>query len=60
MQIVKPDGSVRAFMVDDELNIYTVREMRLLAEKHFRKVKIYGDLHELRPNDRRYWLVAVK
>jgi len=57
---VKPDGSVRAFMVDDELNIYTVREMRLLAEKHFRKVKIYGDLHELRPNDRRYWLVAVK
>ena len=60
VQIIKPDGSVRAFMVDDELNIYTPREMRLLAEKHFRKVKIYGDLHELRPNDRRYWLVAVK
>ncbi|CAD5244231.1 class I SAM-dependent methyltransferase [Thermococcus camini] len=60
VQIVKPDGSVRAFMVDDELNIYTPREMRLLAGKHFRKVKIYGDGHELRPNDRRYWLVAVK
>ena len=60
VQIVKPDGSVRAFMVDDELNIYTPREMRLLAEKHFRRVKIYGDLHELRPNDRRYWLVTVK
>ncbi|ACS33190.1 Methyltransferase C-terminus, putative [Thermococcus gammatolerans EJ3] len=38
VQIVKPDGSVRVFMVDDELNIYTVREMRLLAEKHFGKV----------------------
>ncbi|WP_297438700.1 class I SAM-dependent methyltransferase [Thermococcus sp.] len=60
VQIVKPDGSVRAFMVDDELNIYTPREMRLLAGKHFRKVKIYGDGHELRPNDRRYWLVAMK
>ena len=60
VQIVKPDGSVRAFMVDDELNIYTPREMRLLAEKHFRKVKIYGDLHELRSNDRHYWLVGVK
>ncbi|AEH24494.1 SAM-dependent methyltransferase [Pyrococcus yayanosii CH1] len=60
VQIVKPDGSVRAFMVDDELNIYTPREIRLLAEKHFRKVKIYGNLRELRPNDRRYWLVAVK
>ncbi len=60
VQIVKPDGSFKAFMVDDELNIYTPREMRLLAEKHFRKVKIYGDLHELRPNDRRYWLVALK
>ena len=60
VQIVKPDGSVRAFMVDDELNIYTPREMRLLAGRHFRKVKIYGNLHELRPNDRRYWLVAVK
>jgi len=60
VQIVKPDGSVKAFMVDDELNIYTVREMRLLAEKHFRRIKIYGDLHELRPKDRRYWLVAVK
>ncbi|AHL22195.1 class I SAM-dependent methyltransferase [Thermococcus nautili] len=60
VQIIKPNGSVRAFMVDDELNIYTPREMRLLAERHFRKVKIYGNLHELRPNDRRYWLVAVK
>ncbi|GAB6135440.1 class I SAM-dependent methyltransferase [Thermococcus prieurii] len=60
VQVVKPDGSVRAFMVDDELNIYTPREMRLLAGRHFRKVKIYGNLHELRPNDRRYWLVAVK
>jgi len=60
VQIVKPDGSVRAFMVDDELNIYTVREMRLLAERHFRRVKIYGNGHELRPNDRRYWLIAVK
>ncbi|ASJ04601.1 class I SAM-dependent methyltransferase [Thermococcus barossii] len=60
VQIMTPDGSVRAFMVDDELNIYTPRELRLLAEGHFRKVKIYGDLHELRPNDRRYWLVAVK
>ncbi|AIU70500.1 SAM-dependent methyltransferase [Thermococcus eurythermalis] len=60
VQILKPDGSVKAFMVDDELNIYTPREMRLLAEKHFRKVKIYGDGHELRPNDRRYWLVTVK
>ncbi len=60
VQIVKPNGSVRAFMVDDELNIYTPREIRLLAEKHFRRVKIYGNLHELRPSDRRYWLVAVK
>lgn len=60
VQILKPDGSVKAFMVDDELNIYTPREMRLLAEKHFRKVKIYGDGHELKPNDRRYWLVTVK
>jgi len=47
-------------MVDDDLNIYTPREMRLLAGRHFRKVKIYGDGHELRPKDRRYWLVAVK
>lgn len=60
VQIIRPDGSVRAFVVDDELNIYTPREMRLLAERHFRKVKIYGNLHELRPNDRRYWLVAVR
>ncbi|CAB49808.1 class I SAM-dependent methyltransferase [Pyrococcus abyssi] len=60
VQIIKPDGSVKTFMVDDELNIYTPREMRLLAEKHFRKVKIYGNLHELKPNDRRYWLVAIK
>ncbi len=60
VQIIKPDGRVRAFVVDDELNIYTPREMRLLAERHFRRVKIYGDLHELRPNDRRYWLVALR
>lgn len=60
VQIVKPNGSIKAFMVDDELNIYTPREMRLLAERHFRRVKIYGNLHEPRPNDRRYWLVAVK
>ena len=60
VQIIRPDGSVKAFVVDDELNIYTPREMRLLAERHFRKVKIYGNLHELRPNDRRYWLVAVR
>ena len=61
IQIIKPDGSVRAFMVDDELNIYTPREMRLLAERHFRKVRIYGNLRrELRPDDRRYWLVAIR
>ncbi|NJE10315.1 class I SAM-dependent methyltransferase [Thermococcus sp. MAR1] len=60
VQIIKPDGNVKAVFVDDELNIYTPREMGLLAGKHFRKVKIYGDRHELRPNDRRYWLVAVK
>ncbi|GAB6101980.1 class I SAM-dependent methyltransferase [Thermococcus atlanticus] len=60
VQIIRPDGGVRTFMVDDELNIYTPREIRLLAERHFRKVKIYGAGHELRPNDRRYWLVALK
>ncbi|USS40092.1 class I SAM-dependent methyltransferase [Thermococcus aggregans] len=61
VQIVKPDGSVRAFMVDDELNIYIPREMRLLADEFFNEVKIYGHLkRRLDPKDRRYWLVAVK
>ena len=61
VQIVKPDGSVRAFMVDDELNIYTPREIRLLAEKCFREVRIYGNMkRRLDPMDRRYWLVSVK
>ncbi len=61
VQIIKPDGSVRAFMVDDELNIYTPREMRLLAERCFREVRIYGNMkRRLDPMDRRYWLVAVK
>jgi len=60
VQIITPNGSVRAFMVEDKLNIYTPREIRLLAERHFRKVEIYRDGHELRPNERRYWLVAMK
>ncbi|WP_461864965.1 class I SAM-dependent methyltransferase [Thermococcus sp.] len=61
VQIIKPDGSVRAFMVDDELNIYTPREMRLLAERCFREVRIYGNMkRRLDPMDRRYWLVTVK
>jgi len=54
VQIITPNGSVRVFMVEDKLNIYTPREMRLLAGKHFREVKIYGDEHELRPNEKRY------
>lgn len=61
VQIIRPNGETKAFFVDDELNIYTPREMRLLAEKYFKDVRIYGNLRRsLAPNDRRYWLVAVK
>ncbi len=61
VQIIRPNGETKAFFVDDELNIYTPREMRLLATRHFHEVKIYGNLRRsLAPNDRRYWLVAVK
>ncbi|NJE06567.1 class I SAM-dependent methyltransferase [Thermococcus sp. M36] len=61
VQIIKPDGNVKAVFVDDELNIYTPREIRLLAGEYFPKVRIYGNLRrELRPKESRYWLVAVK
>lgn len=61
VQIIKPNGEMNAFFVNDELNIYTPREMRLLAKGHFSEVKIYGHLkRELMPNDRRYWLVGIK
>ncbi|BAA30409.1 class I SAM-dependent methyltransferase [Pyrococcus horikoshii] len=60
VQILRPNGEVKAFLVDDELNIYTPREVRLLAEKYFEKVKIYGNLkRELSPNDMRYWIVGI-
>ncbi|ASJ03747.1 SAM-dependent methyltransferase [Thermococcus profundus] len=61
VQIIKPDRSIRAVFVDDELNIYTPREMRLLAEKYFSEVRIYGNMHRgLKPKEGRYWLVAIK
>lgn len=61
VQIIRPNGETKAFFVDDELNIYTPREMRLMAEKYFKDVRIYGNLRRsLAPSDRRYWLVAVK
>ncbi|NJE26818.1 class I SAM-dependent methyltransferase [Thermococcus sp. MV5] len=61
VQILKPNGETKAFFVDDTLNIYTPREMRLLAKEHFDEVKIYGHLkRRLDPNDRRYWLVGIK
>ncbi|BAD85462.1 SAM-dependent methyltransferase, UbiE/COQ5 family [Thermococcus kodakarensis KOD1] len=61
VQIIMPNGETKAFFVDDELNIYTPREMRLLAEQYFSEVKIYGNLRrDIAPSDRRYWLVAVK
>ncbi|ASJ09211.1 SAM-dependent methyltransferase [Thermococcus siculi] len=61
VQIIKPDGSVKAFFVNDELNIYTPREMRLLAERYFTGVRIYGNLHrDLNPKEGRYWLVAIE
>ncbi|EHR78926.1 SAM-dependent methyltransferase [Thermococcus litoralis DSM 5473] len=60
VQIIKPNGDTKAFFVDDELQIYTPREMRLLARGHFSEVRIYGNLkRELAPNDRRYWLVGI-
>ncbi|MCA6214504.1 class I SAM-dependent methyltransferase [Thermococcus bergensis] len=60
VQITKPNGDTKAFFVDDELQIYTPREMRLLAREHFSEVRIYGNLkRELAPNDRRYWLVGI-
>ncbi|MCO6041143.1 class I SAM-dependent methyltransferase [Thermococcus alcaliphilus] len=61
VQIIKPNGDTKAFFVDDELQIYTPREMKLLAREHFSEVRIYGNLkRELAPNDRRYWLVGIK
>jgi len=61
VQILKPNGETKAFFVDDILNIYTPREMRLLAKEYFDKVKIYGHLkRRVDPNDRRYWLIGVK
>ncbi|WP_456321690.1 class I SAM-dependent methyltransferase [Palaeococcus sp. (in: euryarchaeotes)] len=61
VQILKPSGEVRAFYVHDILNLYTPREMRLLAREYFSDVKIYGDLkRELGGNARRFWLVGVK
>lgn len=61
MQIIKPNGETKAFFVNDELNIYTPREMKLLAREHFSEVRIYGNLkRELAPNDRSYWLVAIR
>lgn len=61
MQIIKPNGETKAFFVNDELNIYTPREMKPLAREHFSEVKIYGYLkRELIPNDRSYWLVAIR
>ena len=61
VQILKPNGETKAFFVDDILNIYTPREMRLLAKEYFDEVKIYGHLkRRLDPNDRRYWLVGIK
>ncbi|WP_042700378.1 class I SAM-dependent methyltransferase [Thermococcus sp. PK] len=61
VQIIKPNGETKAFFVDDELQIYTPREMRLLARGHFSEVRIYGNLkRELAPNDRSYWLVAIR
>ena len=61
VQILKPNGETKSFFVDDILNIYTPREIRLLAKESFNEVKIYGHLkRRLDPNDRRYWLVGVK
>ncbi|WP_048148035.1 class I SAM-dependent methyltransferase [Palaeococcus ferrophilus] len=61
VQIIRPDGSVRAFMVDDELNVYTPREMRLMAGSCFDDVRVYGNLkRDMGPRESRYWLVALK
>ncbi|NJE84404.1 class I SAM-dependent methyltransferase [Thermococcus sp. CX2] len=61
VQIVKSNGKVRAFHVHEVLNIYTAREMRLLAEKYFDEVRIYGDeRRELGPNASRLWFVGIK
>ncbi|WP_234394368.1 class I SAM-dependent methyltransferase [Thermococcus piezophilus] len=51
----------RAFFTHENLNVYTAREMRLLAEKHFDEVIIYGDFQrELPANAWRLWLVGIK
>ncbi|NJE42117.1 class I SAM-dependent methyltransferase [Thermococcus sp. GR6] len=61
VQIIHPDGEVRAFFTHENLNVYTAREMRLLAEKHFDEVRIYGDFQrELPANVWRLWLVGIK
>ncbi|AIF68934.1 hypothetical protein PAP_02530 [Palaeococcus pacificus DY20341] len=61
VQILKPNGEVRAFYVHDILNVYTPREMRLLAKDYFNEIKIYGDLkRKLGKKAGRFWLVAVK
>jgi len=61
VQILKPNGEVKAFYVHDILNVYTPREMRLLAKDYFSGVKIHGDLkRKLGKKAGRFWLVAVK
>ncbi|ALM74796.1 class I SAM-dependent methyltransferase [Thermococcus barophilus] len=60
VQILKPNGTIRAFHVHEVLNAYTPREIRLLAEKYFSEVKIYGDMkRNLGKNAYRFWLVGI-
>jgi SAM-dependent methyltransferase len=61
VQILKPNGEVKAFFVHDILNVYTPREMRLLARDYFSEVKIYGNLkRELGKKENRFWIVGIK
>ncbi|ASJ17627.1 SAM-dependent methyltransferase [Thermococcus chitonophagus] len=61
VQILRPNGEVRAFFVSDELNIYTPREIKLLGGEVFGEVRVYSDYErKLRENAKRFWAVMVK
>ncbi|WP_372883769.1 hypothetical protein [Pyrococcus kukulkanii] len=61
VQILRPNGEVRAFFVNDGLNIYTPREIRLLGGEVFGEVKVYSDYErKFKENAKRFWAVMVK
>ncbi|AFK22022.1 class I SAM-dependent methyltransferase [Pyrococcus sp. ST04] len=61
VQIIKPDGTTKSFLVDDELNLYTPREMSLIGKTIFKKVSIYSDYQrKLSERPRRIWAVFIK